>query len=68
MFYKDLTINVLCMWNVKTDAIPVVIGEGGTVSKSFRKYLCSVIGKREIEERQKTAIFVTPHILRKVLM
>ena len=56
------------MWNVKTKAIPVVIGVTGTVSKSFRKYVSYVPGKREVKELQKTAIFGTAHILRKVLM
>jgi hypothetical protein len=33
--YKDLTIEMQCMWNVKTKVIPVIIGATGTVSKSF---------------------------------
>ena len=36
--YKDLTIEIQRMWNVKTKAIPVITGATGTVSKSFRKY------------------------------
>jgi hypothetical protein len=31
--YKDLTVEIQCMWNVKTRVIPVVIGATGTVSK-----------------------------------
>jgi len=27
--YKDLTIEIQRMWNVKTRAIPVIIGENG---------------------------------------
>jgi hypothetical protein len=34
--YKDLTIEIQRMWNVKTKAIPVIIGATGTVSKSFK--------------------------------
>jgi hypothetical protein len=34
----------------------------------IRKYLNSVPGKHEIKVLQKTAILVTGHILRKVLM
>jgi len=30
--YKDLTIEVQRMWNVKTKVIPVIIGATGTVS------------------------------------
>jgi hypothetical protein len=31
--YKDLTIEIQRMWNVKTRVIPVVIGATGTISK-----------------------------------
>jgi len=31
--YKDLTIEIQCMWNVKTKVIPVIVGATGTVSK-----------------------------------
>jgi len=66
--YKYLTIEVQRMWNVKTKVIPVIIGENGTISKSFRKYVSNIPGKHEVKEFQKTAIFGTAHILRKVLM
>ena len=65
--YKDLTIEIQRMWNVKTKVIPVIIGETGTVSKSFRKYVSNITGNLEVE-LQKTAILGTAHILRKVLM
>ena len=63
--YKDLAIEIQRMWNVKTKAIPVIIG---AISKSFRKYVSSIPGKHEVKELQKTAILGTAHILRKVLM
>ena len=56
------------MWNVKTKAIPVIIGASGTVSKSFRKYVSNIPGKHEVKELQKTAILGTAQVLRKVLM
>jgi calcium-sensing receptor len=56
------------VWNVKTEVIPVMIGATGTISKSFRKYLSSIPGNREIKELQKTAILGTARILRKVLI
>jgi hypothetical protein len=56
------------MWNVKKEVIPVIIGATGTISKSFRKYLSSVPGKRDIKEIQKTAILGTAHTLREVLV
>jgi len=65
--YKDLTIEIQRMWNVKTKVIPVIIGATGTISKSFRKYVSNVPGNQELRELQKTAILGTAHILRKVL-
>jgi hypothetical protein len=37
--YKDLTIEIQRMWNVKTNVIPVTPRATGSISKSFRKYL-----------------------------
>jgi hypothetical protein len=65
--YKDLTIEIHCMWNVKTRMIPVIIGATGTISKSFRKYMSSIPGNHEVKELQKTAILGTAHVLQKVL-
>ena len=65
--YKDLTIEIQRMWNVKTKVIPKVIGATGTISKSFRKYLSNLPGNHEVKELQKTATLGTAHILRKVL-
>jgi hypothetical protein len=66
--YKDLTIEIQRMWNVKTRVIPVIIEATGTISKSFRKYVRTILGNREVKELQKTAILGTAHILRKLLM
>jgi len=66
--YKDLTIEIQRMWNVKIKVIPVTIGVTGTVPKSFRKYMSNIPEKHEVKELQKTAILGTAHILRKVLM
>jgi hypothetical protein len=44
------------------------IQKTGTISKSFRKYVSTISGNHEVKELQKTAIFGTAHILRKVLM
>jgi hypothetical protein len=65
--YKDLTIDIQRMWNVKTKVIPVIIGATGTISKSFREYVSNIPGNHEVKELQKTAILGTVHILRKVL-
>jgi hypothetical protein len=66
--YKDLTIEIQRMWNVKTKVIPVITGATGTVSKSFRKYVSNIPGKYDVKELQKTAILGTARILRKVLL
>jgi hypothetical protein len=66
--YKDLTIQIKRVCNVKTKVMPVMIGATGTSSKSFRKYLNNRTGKNEIKELQKTAMLGTAHVLRKVLM
>jgi len=66
--YKDLTIGIERMWNVKTKVIPVIIEATGTISKSFIKYVSNIPGNYEVKELQKTAILGTAHILRKVLM
>jgi hypothetical protein len=65
--YKDLTIEIQRICNVKTKVIPVIIGATGTISKSFRKHVSSILGKHEVKELQKTAILGTLHVLRKVL-
>jgi hypothetical protein len=66
--YKELTIEIQCMWNVKTRVISVIIGAAGTIKKSFRKYGRNIPGNHEVKKLQKTAMFDTAHILRKVLM
>jgi hypothetical protein len=66
--YKDLTLKIQRMWNVKTWLIPVITGATGPISKSFRKYVSNIPGKHEVKELQKTDTLGTAHILRKLLM
>ena len=66
--YKDLTIEIQHMWNVKTYMRTLIIGATGTISKSFRKYSNNIPGKHRLKELQKTAILGTAHIPRKILM
>jgi hypothetical protein len=47
--------------------LPVIIGATGIVTKSVRKNLEAIPGKRSINSLQKTAILGTSHIIRKVL-
>ena len=65
--YKNLTIEIQRIWNVKTNVIPVIVGATGTILKSFRKYVSNIPGNHEVKELQETAILGTAHILRKVL-
>ena len=51
--YKDLTIEIQRMRNVKPKVIPVIIGATGTISKSFRKYVSNIPGNNEVKELQK---------------
>ena len=57
--YKDLTIEIRRMLNVKAKVIPVIIGATGTISKSFRKYVSNIPGNHEVKEPQKTAALPT---------
>ena len=57
--YKDLTVEIHHMWNVKTKVIPVIKGATGTISQSFRQYLNKLSGNHEIKELQKPAIMGT---------
>ena len=55
------------MGNMKTTAIPVIIGATGTFSKSFKKYVSGIPGHHEVWELQKAAILGTAQIPRKVM-
>ena len=57
------------MRNVKAKVIPVITGATGTISISLRQDMCNIPGEHKIKKLQKkTAILVTAHKLRKVLM
>jgi hypothetical protein len=66
--YKNLIIGIQCMWKVKAKVIALILGATGTISKSLRQYLSTVLGKCEIKELQKTATLGTAHRLWEVLM
>jgi hypothetical protein len=40
--YKDLTKEIQRMWNVIAQAVTVIIGATGTISKSFKQYLSNI--------------------------
>ena len=70
--YKDLTVEIQRMWNVKTKVIAVIKGGTGTNSKSLRQYLSNIPGKQEMKEllqkKKKTGILGTANIQRQVIM
>jgi hypothetical protein len=58
--YKDLTIEIQRMWNVKTRVIPVIIGVTGTISKSFRKYVSTIPGNHDLGNYRKLLYWALP--------
>jgi hypothetical protein len=46
--YKDLTIEIQRMWNVKTKVISVITGATGAISESFKKYVSNIPGNHKV--------------------
>ena len=65
--YKDLTIEIQRMWNVKNKGDSINNRRDWDYPKAFRKYVSNIPGNHQVKELQKTAILGTAHILRKVL-
>jgi hypothetical protein len=65
--YKNLSIEIQRMWNMKCFVISIIIGATGIVSESIQRYLETILGQQSIDFLQKTAIIETSHIIRKVL-
>jgi hypothetical protein len=51
--YKDLSIEIQRMWNMKFFVIPVITGATGIVRKSLQKYLETIPGQHSIDSLQK---------------
>jgi hypothetical protein len=51
--YKNLSIEIQRMWNMKCFVIPVIIGATGIVSTSLQKYLETIPGQHSIDSLQK---------------
>ena len=47
--YKDLTIEIQRVWNVKTKVIAVIRGATGTISKTFIKHVSNIPGNHEVK-------------------
>jgi hypothetical protein len=65
--YKNPSIEIQRMWNMKCFAIPLITGVTGIASKTLQKYLETIPGQHSIDSLQKTAILGTSHVIRKVL-
>jgi hypothetical protein len=64
--YKNLSMELQRMWNMKCFVIPIITGAKRIVSRSLNN-LETIPGQHSIDSLQKTAILGTPHIIRKVL-
>jgi hypothetical protein len=51
--YKNVSIEIHRMWNMKCSVIPVIFGATGIVSKSLQKYLETIPGQHSIDSLQK---------------
>jgi len=63
--YKDLEIEIEKTWEMKTTALPVIIGAFGLVKKGTEYYIGKIPGNIRITELQKTILLGTAHILRR---
>jgi hypothetical protein len=63
--YKNLSVEIQRMLNMKCFVIPVIIGATGIVTKGLQKYLETIPGKHFLYK--KKAVLGTSHIIRKVL-
>ena len=64
---KDLDIEVIRMWGMSTESVPVVIGAPGVIKKGLEEQTGKIPGSINISELQKIMLLVTAHILRRVL-
>jgi hypothetical protein len=53
--YKNLSIEIQRMWNMKCFVIPVMIGATDIVTKGLKKYLETIPGKHSIDSLQKNS-------------
>jgi hypothetical protein len=67
LIYKNLSIEIQRMWNIKCFVIPVINGATGTATTELKKNLETISGKHSVDFLQKTAVLGTSHIIRKVL-
>jgi hypothetical protein len=64
LMYKNLKTEIQCMWNMKVNVIPLIIGATGTTVKSFRQYLNNVTGEHEINDSLNSQTFKAAGVFR----
>jgi hypothetical protein len=55
--YKNLSIEMQRMWNMKCFVIPVIIGATRIVTKGITKYQETIPGKHSIDSLQKKQLY-----------
>ena len=65
--YKDLEIEVIHVWHLKTTTLPVAIGALGMMAKTAPNYVSQIPGAPSLTELQNITRMGIAHILRKVL-
>jgi hypothetical protein len=55
--YKNLSVEIQRMWNMKCFVIPVIIGATGIVTKGLKKYLKTIPEKHSIDSLQKKQLY-----------
>jgi hypothetical protein len=51
--YKNLSIEIQRMWNMKCFVTPIIIGTTGIATRGLKKYLETIPGKHSIDSLQK---------------
>lgn len=62
--YQDLRLEIMRLWNVRAQVIPIVVGALGAHSTRLREYLDLIPGDHRKPELVKAAILGSAHILR----
>ena len=62
--YKDLGIEVIKTWKLKTKTTGMVIGTLGMINKGTQKYIDEIPRKLSLQEIQKNILRSTAHTLR----
>ena len=65
--YKDLAIEVSRMWHTSVTVVPVIVGALGTTSKEHEKWIEEIPGNASVVEIQRSVLYGSAHILRRVL-